>query len=102
MSVPEGEEAGEGGEELIVSRDSSGGHKGADGERIDQGVVEFLVLERIGGGYGSLTTSTLGLEIGHGCRGHAESVLRGVANECLGIDCAAQVQMQVGALGQTL
>ena len=38
-------ETGEGGEELVVAAGAGGGDEAAHGEGVDEGVVEFLILE---------------------------------------------------------
>src|SRR5579863_89422 len=93
----------EDGEELIVTAESRCRNEAAEGQRIDEAVIEILLLlcqhsveifrwnQRRSAGW-------------LGKRGFpgvdAERVLAGILNKGLGIYGTAQVDMQVGALGK--
>jgi hypothetical protein len=105
----EAAEALKGSEELVVAADAGGGDEAAHGEGVDEGVVELLVLEGVGGGDGSFATDG---RRGQAARGgldqaefdgiDAEVVGGGVPEEGLGIDCAGEMHVEIGALGHLL
>jgi len=103
VTVAEAVKFSEGGEELVVSTEAGGGEIAAHGDGIDEPVVEIL-----------LRGSEYAVEVGGGNEGRgaggrceaeffgidAETVFSGVANKGFSIDGSAEVNMEVGALGE--
>ena len=103
MGFVEAAEAVEGGEELVVAAKSRGGDEAAHGEGVDEAIIEVLIRRRniagelrggnqlcLAGGRGELER----------CGVDAHAVFSGVAEECLSIDGAGKVDMEVCALGK--
>ena len=101
----EAREVGEGGEELVVPAEAGHGDETAQGEGVDQAVVEVLVggchVSRERGGRDELGGAR-GLGEFEGGGVDAEAVLGGVANKGLGVDCAGEMDVEVGAFGELL
>ncbi len=100
-------EAVEGGEELIVAADASAGDEAAHGEGVDEGIVEFLILEGVFGADVALATDWLrrnasrgglGFEETHGLGIDAEDIGGGIFDEGFGVDGAGEVHVEVCAL----
>ena len=96
----------EGGEELVVAAPLVVRDEGAHGEGVNQLVVEVL----IGAVFGMVNNVGRGDEIfgaGFSCGFHefqqlgihAQPIFRPGPQEALRIDCAAEVHVQIGALG---
>ncbi|MDX6459812.1 MAG: hypothetical protein QOE55_3509 [Acidobacteriaceae bacterium] len=101
-------EAGEGGEELVVAAGAGGGNEGSHGEGVDEGVVEFLVLEGVGSADVAFSADGLGRDAaGGGLRLEeaesglidAEVVGGALGDQGFGVDGSAEVHVEVGALG---
>ena len=102
-------EAVEGGEELVVAADAGGGDETAHGEGVDEGVVELLIVEGIGGGTpgrrrrsgcgGMLRVVAVGLKKLRVAGSTQRLVGGGIGDEGLGIDGAGEMHVEVRALG---
>jgi hypothetical protein len=104
-------EAGESGEELVVTAEAGSGHKAAHGEGVDEPVVEILVgLSHIPGELGrrnQVLVARLLHRLLIRCESepecfwvNTEALLARIADKSLRIDRAGKVDVQVGALGK--
>ena len=96
-------------EEMIVAAGAGGGNEAAHRERVDECVVEMLILVGLRGGdvagftrraFGALDGFVFGLGKGERAWIDAELIFGGGANPGLGVDGTAEVTVEVGALGQ--
>ena len=101
-------EAGERGEELVVSTDTGAGDEAAHGEGVDESVVELLILEGIVGALVAFAADGLGREASSGGLGFkeahgfgidAEAVGCAILDEGFGVDCAGEMHVKISPLG---
>ena len=103
-----GEEFREGVEEVVVAAHPCGRHETAHGESVNQRVVEMLIRKGLSRGDISVAANGVrreairhGARLEKGVRGefHAEVVFGAGANPGFGVDRAAEMVVQVRALG---
>jgi len=108
VRLTNGVEAAEGGEELIVAADAGARDEAAHGEGVNEGVVEFLILEGAVGTDVTFATDWLRREASSGGCGFEEAVILGIDAETvcgsildkgLGVYGAGEMHVKVSAFG---